>query len=104
MAKKEATPKKEKEAKAAPAASPAAKAKAAASFKYGVEALATKLGVKAASARVALRNNKIPKAEGGVYGWNSQADLEAVVAKLKPAPKEAKAAAPKAEKKAKKTA
>lgn len=95
--------KKEKEAKAAaPAASsPAAKAKAAASFKYGVEALATKLGVKAASARVALRNAKVPKAEGGVYGWNSQADLEAVVTKLKPAPKEAPA---KAEKKVKKAA
>lgn len=83
--------KKAKKAEAkAPAGSPAAKAEAAKSYKYGVPALAKKLGIKDASARVALRNHDIAKAEGGVYGWNSQADLDAVAAKLKPAKKAAK--------------
>lgn len=72
-AKKEAAP-----------GSPAAKAAAAKSYKYGVPHLAKKLGIKDASARVSLRNHDIPKAEGGVYGWNSQADLDAVASKLKP--------------------
>lgn len=77
-----------KTAKKAPVAgSPAAKAAAAKSYKYGVPALAKKLGIKEASARVSLRNHDIPKAEGGVYGWNSQAEVDAVAAKLKPAKK-----------------
>lgn len=76
-----------KTAKKAAPGSPAAKAAAAQSYKYGVPALAKKLGIKEASARVSLRNHDIPKAEGGVYGWNTQADLDAVAAKLKPAKK-----------------
>lgn len=101
MAKKEAA------AKAAPAAGPAAKAAAKAKFKYGVDELAAKLGIKPASARVALRNAKVEKAEGGVYGWMTKDELEAVAAKLKPAPKEAapvKEAAKKPAAKAKKAA
>jgi len=66
------------------AGSPAAKAAAAKSYKYGVPDLAKKLGIKEASARVSLRNHEVPKAEGGVYGWNSQAELDSVAKSLKP--------------------
>ena len=69
-------------------------------FKFSVDDLAKKLGVKAESARIALRKHKIEKA-GKAYGWDSVKDLDAVVKKIKggdkPAEKKpaAKKAAPK---------
>jgi hypothetical protein len=64
-------------------------------FKYGVNELADALGIEPASARVSLRNKGIEKA-GRAYGWNTKAELDDVVAKLKTAPAKAsaKAAAP----------
>lgn len=52
------------------------------SFKYNVETLADDLGLQPASVRVALRKHAIDKTDG-VYGWNTQADYKAVLAKLK---------------------
>jgi len=63
-------------------ASPAARAAAAASFKFGVSALAKELNIKEASARVQLRKHSIEKAEGGVYGWNSEKAFKDVVKAL----------------------
>ena len=77
MAKKDKSKKK-----AAADNSPAARAAAAANYKYGVSALAKELGIKDASARVALRKHKVEKAEGGVYGWNSEKEFQAVVKQL----------------------
>lgn len=75
--------------KAKPAAgSPAAKAEAAAAFKYGVAEVAAATGLKASSVRVAFRKHGVEKAEGGVYGWNSKTDMEAAIAKAFPAKKE----------------
>lgn len=54
-------------------------------YKYGVPYLAEKLGNAEASVRVALRKHGVEKAEGGIYGWNSQKDADAVVAQLKTA-------------------
>jgi hypothetical protein len=51
-------------------------------FKFGVEDIAEKLDIKPASVRVQLRNKGIEKA-GKSYGWNSKADLDAVIAQLK---------------------
>ncbi len=88
--------------KAKPAAgSPAAKAEAAAAFKYGVAEVATATGLKASSVRVAFRKHGVEKAEGGVYGWNSKADMEAAIAKAFPAKKEKAAKAEKPAKGAK---
>ncbi len=67
-------------------------------FKFGVEELAEKLGIKAASVRVQLRNKGVDKA-GKSYGWNTKAELQEVVdtiraeADEKPAAKKAKPAA-----------
>lgn len=69
--------------------SPAARAAAAANYKYGVDALAKELGIKAASVRVQLRKHQVEKAEGGVYGWNSEKDFKEVVKKLSPKKKAA---------------
>lgn len=86
------------------------KATEAETFKYGVEDIAEALEIKPASARVQLRNNNIKKA-GKSYGWNSKADMEEVVAKLKkakskdkPEKAEKKAVKPEAKKMAVKTA
>lgn len=74
-----------------------------AEFKFSVDDLAKKLGVKPESARIALRKHKVEKA-GKSYGWDSVKDLDAVVKKIKggaekPAAKApAKKAAPKKEK------
>jgi len=81
--------------------------KEAESFKYGVDDLADALGIKPASARVALRKHDIEKA-GKSYGWNSKAELETVIATIegdkktekKSEKKETKKPAAKAEKKA----
>lgn len=68
-------------------------------YKYNVQTLAEKLGIETASVRVALRKHKIEKAEGGVYGWDTKADFEEVLAQLKAKPE--KKAAKKDEKPAK---
>lgn len=70
------TPKAPEPAKTEAPAKPAEPA-----FKYGVKDLAEKLGTKAASVRVRLRNHGIPKA-GKSYGWNTKDELNAVIAKL----------------------
>ena len=76
-------------AKAAPKAKAAAKAKAPVEqMKYGVAEIANALSIKAASARVRLRNAGVAKS-GKSYGWNSQKDLDAVVKQLKSEDKEA---------------
>lgn len=61
--------------------------------KYGVPELAEALGIKASSVRVQLRNNEIPK-KGKLYGWDSKAEMQEVVDKLK---KNKKVKAPKAD-------
>lgn len=48
-----------------------------------MEDLAKKMGIQPASARVALRKAEIEK-QGNIYGWNSEADMKAVIAKLGP--------------------
>ena len=85
MAKKDKAEKSEKSS----GNSPAARAAAAAQYKYGVDHLAKELGVKPASVRVALRKHAVEKAEGGVYGWNSEKVVKAVIAKIQPAKKKA---------------
>lgn len=50
--------------------------------KYGVPELAAALGVKASSIRVRLRNAKIEK-NGKLYGWDSKAEMQEVINKLK---------------------
>lgn len=89
-----------KKSKAA-AGSPAAKKEAAESYKYGVKEVAEATGLKPSSVRVAFRKHNIEKAEGGVYGWNTKAEMEAVIAEAFP-PKAEKAAKPKKAKKSKK--
>ena len=66
-------------------------------FKYGIEDIADGLDIKAASARVQLRNHNVKKA-GKSYGWNSKAEVEEIIKKLKGSEK--KAEPKKAEKKA----
>lgn len=68
-------------------------------FKYGVEDIATELGIKAASVRVQLRNKNIDKA-GKAYGWNTKAELDGVISQLKADSKPKAEKAEKAEKKA----
>jgi hypothetical protein len=68
--------------------------------KYGIDDLAKALGINPASARVRLRNEGIEKT-GRSYGWNSKADLDALVKKLKG---DAKAGAPAKDAKTKKAA
>lgn len=51
---------------------------ATAEYKYTVDTLAKDLGLQPASVRVALRKHDIDKADGGVYGWNSQKDYDEV--------------------------
>lgn len=50
--------------------------------KYGVPELAEALGVKPSSVRVRLRNAGIEKT-GKLYGWDSKAEMQEVVNKLK---------------------
>lgn len=76
-------------------------------YKFGVEDLADKLGIEPASARIKLRNSGIKPQNGNRYGWETKADLEATVEKLKsakPAKPAAKPAAKKDEKKSDKKA
>jgi hypothetical protein len=49
--------------------------------KFGVSHLAKKLGIKAATARIKLRNAKIRKSGKG-YGWDTSTELDAVAQKL----------------------
>ena len=70
-----------KSAKKAPSKKVAKKEKAPA-FKYGVDYLAEKSGLAAATVRIKLRDLKVKK-EGKSYGWNNQSDADAVVKKLK---------------------
>lgn len=74
-------PKATETPKAEPAKTEAPAKPAEPAFKYGVKDLAEKLGTKAASVRVRLRNHGIPKA-GKSYGWNTKDELNAVIAKL----------------------
>ncbi len=67
---------------AAAAEEKAPKEPAAPAFKYGVKDLAEALGIKEASVRVRLRNHEVDKA-GKTYGWNTKADLQAVVDSIK---------------------
>lgn len=91
-----------KEAKKAAKNSPAAKAEAAASFKYGVAAVAEATGRKETSVRVAFRKHGVAKADGGVYGWNKEADMKAAIAQAFPAKAKTEKKAAKADKPAKK--
>lgn len=51
-------------------------------FKFGVEDIAEKLGIKPASVRVQLRNKGIEKA-GKSYGWDSKSDLNEVIDQIR---------------------
>lgn len=51
-------------------------------FKFGVEDIAEKLGIKPASVRVQLRNKGIEKA-GKSYGWDSKSELNEVIDQIK---------------------
>lgn len=55
---------------------------AAAAFRFTVKDLADKLGIQDTSARVQLRNKGIAK-NGAVYGWNTEKEMEAVIAQLR---------------------
>lgn len=68
-------------------------------FKFGINHLAEALKIKPASARVQLRDGKIKKA-GKSYGWNTKAELDEVVKKLKETSGKKEAPAKKAEAKA----
>lgn len=81
MAKAEKTPKAE-----TPAAEKAPKAP---ETKYGITDLCAALGVEPASARVKLRAAKIEKV-GGRYGWNTKAEMNEVLDKIKAKSKAAK--------------
>ena len=58
--------------------------KEAPSYKYGVDSLAEDLGVQATTVRVMLRKHSVEKTADRVYGWNTQTDYKAVLAKLRP--------------------
>lgn len=58
------------------------KAQEAAAFKYNLSNLVNDLGITAASVRQGLRSLKIAK-NGGVYGWNTKTDYEAVRDQMK---------------------
>jgi hypothetical protein len=71
-------------------------------YKFDINDFAKQLGVKdPAAARQRLRTRGIEKTKDGVYGWNNQKDLDAVVKKCKegaksaPKKEEPKKAAPK---------
>lgn len=64
-------------------------------YKFGVEDLADKLGIEAASARIKLRNANVKKASTGRYGWKTKADMEKVAEELKSAKAPAKKTAAK---------
>lgn len=51
-------------------------------WKFDIATLAGDLGIKGASARVALRKHKIKKG-GKSYGWNSRAEYDDVLKRLK---------------------
>jgi hypothetical protein len=51
-------------------------------FKFGVEDIADKLGIKPASVRVQLRNKGIEKA-GKSYGWDSKSELNEVIDQIR---------------------
>jgi len=86
MAKEEKGPKSEKPAKD--------EAK-----KYGITDLSTSLGIEPASIRVKLRKAKIEKV-GGRYGWDTKAEMNAVIDKIKAMEKAGKTEGKKASKKA----
>lgn len=88
MAKK-TSKKDEKPAKAAKTSKAAVAEKPAKAEgpKYGINELAKELNVEPASARVKLRKHGIEKV-GGRYGWNTKAELDALVKKLKTEPEE----------------
>lgn len=76
-------------------------------YKYNLSNLITALGitgdddaVKARKLRAKLRTADIEKAEGDVYGWNTKAEFDEVVAKLKGSKAPAKKDEPKSAKKA----
>jgi hypothetical protein len=73
------------------------------SAKYGVDYLAKKLGIEAASVRVALRNKGVKKNDEGVYDWGSAKAADEVAAKLR-APKKTEAKKPAKKAAAKKAA
>lgn len=78
------------------AAKPAEKAaKPKVEMKFGIEDLADKLGIEAASARIKLRNAGVDKVEGR-YGWNTKDELDKVAKSLseKKAPAKTEAKAP----------
>lgn len=56
-------------------------------FKYGVQDIADKLGIKPASVRVQLRNKGIEKA-GKSYGWDTKSELNEVIDQLKTSTKD----------------
>lgn len=58
-------------------------------YKYGVPDIADALDIEAASVRVKLRNNKVPKA-GKSYGWNTKAELQEIIDLIKSKPKAVK--------------
>ncbi len=66
-------------------------------FKYGVEDLASLMGVESATVRVWLRNHGV-KRTGRSYGWNTKSELDALVKQrdegAAPAPAKAKKATP----------
>lgn len=51
------------------------------SKKFGVSHLAKQMGIKAATVRIKLRDAKIKKSGKG-YGWDTQAEVQAVAQKL----------------------
>lgn len=67
------------------------------SHKFGVERFAKEAGLAVSSARVLLRKHRIPH-EGKAYGWDSLAEVKAVVEKCRSG-KPPKAAAKKIAKK-----
>lgn len=63
-------------------------------YKYGVKDIAEKLDTSPEVVRGKLRTNGVEKAEGGVYGWDTQREVDEVVKAI------SSKAEPKAEKKA----
>lgn len=67
--------------------------------KYGITDLSTALGIEPASVRVKLRKAKIEKV-GGRYGWDTKAEMNAVIDKIKAMEKAGKTEGKKSSKKA----
>lgn len=62
-----------------------------ATHKYTVENLVKDLDITPQSVRIKLRNHNVKKAKDGVYGWDTKASYDEVVASLKTPAKAAKA-------------